>query len=175
MKKILLASLVVAMCAGMAMAQPADVNSALVPVTVPVGGVFSMTLSAAAITYLALLPGDFDNSQIMDITVRSNWKNYTWILKVQQDGLLTDAAIVENIPSVNFTHTSTGGAGIHADVAATEFVTGAATTFYTCALAEQKNVGTPTVIQQQYQLSAPASQAAGTYTNNLTYTLTVTP
>jgi hypothetical protein len=175
MKKILLASLVVAMFAGMAMAQPIEVNSALVPVTVPVGGVFQMTLSAAAINYLPLLPGDFDNTQTMDVTVRSNWKGYTWILKVQQDGLLTDALITEVIPSVNFTHTSTGGAGVRADAAATEFVTGTATTFYTCALAEQKNVGSPTVIQQQYQLAAPADQAAGTYTNNLTYTLTVTP
>lgn len=174
MKKLLLASLAVALFAGMAMAQPADVSSPVV-VTVPVGGVFQMTLGAAAIDYLPLLPGDFDNSQFLDITVRSNWKNNTWVLQVHQNELLTDAAITEVIPSVNFTHTSTGGLGVHADAAPTEFVTGTATTFYTCDATERKNVGSPTTITQQYQLAAPVDQAAGTYTNTLTYTLHAIP
>jgi hypothetical protein len=174
MKKFLLASLVVALFAGFALAQPADVTGDVV-VTVPVGGVFEMTLSTAAINYLPLLPGDNDNTQTLDITVRSNWKNNTWILQVQQDGLLTDAAITEVIPSVNFTHTSSGGLGVHADAAATEFVTGTATTFYTCDATERKNVGSPTTITQEYQLSAPSDQAAGTYTNTLTYTLHANP
>ncbi|MBI4727280.1 hypothetical protein HY768_08695 [candidate division TA06 bacterium] len=180
MKKILLATVAVALFAGMALAQVDQTGTTNIEVKVV--GVFTMTLTPASgstITYgdgvTTMVPGTSDNTKTVGILVKSNFKNNTWYLKVNQDQILTDAAIVETIPSANFTHTSTGGLGVHADAAATEFVTTTPTLFYTCDAAERKNIPTGTTITQQLQLLVPDTQAAGTYINTLTYTLTVTP
>ena len=177
MRKLLLASLVVALFAGMAMAQITQTGT--VNINVPVAGLFTMALTPASgstITYLTMSPGTSDNTTgVVDILVRSNFKNNTWYLKVHQNQELSDGAILETIPSANFTHTSTGGLGLHADAAATQFSTGTATTFYTCDLTERKNIPAGTTITQNMDLTIPLTQAAGTYVNTLTYTLTVTP
>jgi len=177
MRKLLLATLAVALFAGLAMAQTDQTGT--ININVPVGGLFTMALTPASgstITYPLMAPGTSDNTTgIVSILVRSNFKNNTWYLKVHQNNVLTDAAITEFIPSANFTHTSAGGLGTHADAAATQFVTGTATTFYTCDATEQKNIPAGTTITQTMNLLVPASQAAGTYINTLTYTLTVTP
>jgi len=176
MRKLLLAIVAVALFAGLAMAQLNQTGT--VNINVPVGGVFTMGLapvSGSTINYPTLSPGDIDaTTGSVNITVCSNHKNSVWYLQVHQNNVLTDAAIPDFIPSANFTHTSTGGTGIRADGAATPFA-GSAATFYTCAAAERKNLPGGTTITQAMQLTIPNDQAAGTYINTLTYTLTVAP
>jgi len=175
MRKLLMAIVAVALFAGMAMAQ-LDVTGTVV-INAPVGGLFTMALSGGPINYVGLVPGVTDNTKSVGITVRSNYKNADWVLQVHQNQLLTDGTITESIPSTSFTHSTTGaGVGLYADAAPTQFVTGTAATFYTCVPAtEGKTTGLGLTFTQALQLSIPVDQAAGAYTNTLTYTLTVNP
>jgi hypothetical protein len=126
-----------------------------------------LTLSTLAINY-ALDPGATDATQSVVANVRTN-QNVAWYLKLHKDQELTMGA--ETIPSVNFTYAGSGGAG--------PWVSGefplAAAVGYTAALAEYKVTGLGLDLTTAYSLTIPGDQTAGTYTNTITYTLTVTP
>ncbi|MBU1356333.1 MAG: hypothetical protein KJ620_07165 [Candidatus Edwardsbacteria bacterium] len=169
MKKLLLASLVVALFAGMAMAQPADVTSD-VDVQVTVGGVWTLTLDVAAIDFGILIPGD-NASDAVNVNVRTNQK-IAWHLKLNKDQDLTHTVdATEIFPSANLTYTGSGGAGTWVDG---EF-TLAPTTAYTCAAIEYKNLGAGTDLTTTLDILIPDPAMAGIYTNTITYTLTATP
>lgn len=169
MKKLLLASLVVALFAGLAIAQPADVSSP-VDVQVTVGGVWELTLDVAAIDFGILIPGD-NASAAVNANVRTNQK-IAWYLKLNKDQDLTHTVDgTEIIPSANLTFTGSGGAGAWVNG---EFNL-APTTAYTCDATEYKNLGAGTDLTTTLDILIPDPAMAGTYTNTITYTLTATP
>jgi hypothetical protein len=169
MKKLLLASLVVVLFAGMAMAQPADLT-ADVNVQVTVNGVWSITLDVAAVDFGTLEPGDIATPANVVATVRSNQK-IPWGLQLNKDRDLTNDVALESIPSANFTYTGGGpGAGLWTNG---EFFL-APTTAYLCAATEYK-VAAGLALTTTLNLTIPAPAAAGLYTNVITYTLTATP
>ncbi len=164
MKKLILISAAAMLVGGMALAQAnvtADVN-----VTAVVNGVWRLTLNTSAINY-ALDPGQTDNTQAVTANIRSN-QNVDWYLKIHKDHDLTFGT--ETIPSANFTYTGSGGAGTWTNG---EFQT-SATTCYDAADTERKVMGTGLNLTTTYSLTIPNDQTAGTYTNTITYTLTVT-
>jgi len=166
MKRLILICAVVTLVGGMVLAQPAD-QTAQVNVTAVVNGLFRLTLNTAAINY-ALDPGQTDNTQSVVANVRTN-QNVAWFLKLHKNHDLTMGA--ETIPSANFTYTGSGGAGGWTDG---EFPAVAAVG-YTAAASEYKVTGTGLNLTTTYSLTIPDDQTAGTYTNTITYTLTVTP
>lgn len=168
MKKLLLIGIAVALVGGMALAQPADVT-AQVNVTAVVNGVWRLTLSTNAINY-ALDPGQTDNTQSVVAYVRTN-QNLQWYLKINKDHDLSNGTPVDDIPSANFTYTGSGGLGPWVNG---EFPS-SATVCYTAAASEFKVVAAPGLaLTTTYSLTIPDDQTAGTYTNTITYTLTVT-
>lgn len=165
MKKLILICAGVMLLGGMALAQ-AD-QTADVSVTAIVNGLFRLTLNTAAINY-ALDPGATDATQSVLANVRTN-HNVAWYLKLHKDQDLTMGA--ETIPSANFTYTGSGGAGGWTDG---EFPAAAAVG-YTADASEYKVTGAGLNLTTAYSLTIPNDQTAGTYTNTITYTLTVTP
>lgn len=166
MKKLLLASLVVALFAGMAMAQ-AD-QTATVDVSVNVNGIWSLALSSGTVNFGNMDPGANATAGVT-ATVKTNQK-IAWYLKLNKDQDLThtvDAA--EFIPSTNFTYTGSGGGGGWLDG---EFPPAAALG-YTATVTERK-AAAGIVLTTTYDLTIPADAVAGTYTNTITYTLTAT-
>jgi hypothetical protein len=165
MKRLFLICAAAMMVGGMALAQAnqtADVN-----VTAVVNGLFRLTLNTAAINY-ALDPGQTDNTQSVVANVRTN-HNVAWYLKLHKDQDLTMGT--ETIPSANFTYAGSGGLG--------PWVSGqfpaAAAVGYTADASEYKVTGPGLNLTTTYSLTIPDDQTAGTYTNTITYTLTVTP
>ncbi len=170
MKKLLLASLVVALFAGFAIAQPADVTSN-VDVQVTVNGVWTLTLDNNAVDFGILEPGDVATPADIVATVRTNQK-IAWYLKLNKDQDLTNTTIPgEVFPSANFTYAGSGGAGVWANGTFNLLPT----TAYTADAAEYKNLGAGTALTTTLSLTVPAPAVAGVYTNTITYTLTATP
>lgn len=165
MKKLLLIGIAVALVGGMALAQANQ--TAQVSVTAVVNGLWRITLSTNAINY-ALDPGQTDNTQSVVANIRSN-QNVDWYLKINKDHDLQMGA--ETIPSANFTYTGSGGAGTWTDG---EFPAAPAVG-YDAADSERKVTGHGLDLTTTYSLTIPDDQTAGTYTNTITYTLTVTP
>lgn len=167
MKKLLLAGLVVALFAGMAMAQ-AD-QTATVDVSVNVNGIWSLALSSGTVNFGNMDPGANATAGVT-ATVRTNQK-VAWYLKLNKDQDLTHTVdATETIPSANFLYTGSGGAG--------PWVTGqfnlSPSLGYTATVAEQK-AAAGVALTTTYDLTIPADAVAGTYTNTITYTLTATP
>jgi len=158
----------VALFAGLAMAQPADVTGT-VNVQVLVAGIWQINLSAGAVDFGTLSPGDVATSAVT-ATVRTNQK-VAWYLKLNKSQDLTHTVdATEVIPSANFTYAGSGGAGTWA--AAGEFSLTPALG-YTATVLEQK-VAAGLALTTTYSLTIPAEAVAGTYTNVITYTLTAT-
>ena len=167
MKKLLLASLVVALFAGMAMAQ-AD-ETATVDVSVNVNGIWSIALSSGTVDFGNMDPGANATAGVT-ATVRTNQK-IAWYLKLNKDQDLTHTVDgTETIPSASFLYAGSGGAGTWVDG---EFPL-AATIGYTATVAERK-AAAGIALTTTYDLTIPAEAVAGTYTNTITYTLTATP
>lgn len=164
MKKLILICAGVMMVSGMALAQANQTGQ--VSVTAVVNGLFRLTLSTAAINY-ALDPGQTDNTQSVVANIRTN-QNVPWFLTLHKDQDLTMGT--ETIPSANFTYDGTGGAGPWVDG---EFAAAAALG-YTADATEYKVTGGGLDLTTTYTLTIPVDQTAGTYTNTITYTLTVT-
>ena len=169
MKKLLLASLVIALFAGMALAQPAD-ETATVDVQVTVNGIWSITLDVAAIDFGLLEPGDIATPADVVATVRSNQK-IPWGLQLNKDRDLTNDVALESIPSANFTYAGAGGAGTWVNG---EFSLAPATAYTSATPAEDK-IAAGLALTPTLSLTIPAPAAAGLYTNVITYTLTATP
>lgn len=165
MKRLFLICAAVMLVGGMALAQANQTGQ--VNVTAVVNGLFRLTLSTSAINY-ALDPGQSDATQSVVANVRTN-HNVPWYLKLNKDQDLTFGT--ETIPSANFTYAGTGGLGA--------WVSGqfpaVAAVGYTAAATEYKTTGLGIDLTTTYTLTIPADQTAGTYTNTITYTLTVTP
>jgi opacity protein-like surface antigen len=169
MRKFLLATLAVALFAGMAMAQHADLASP-VNVQVTIGGVWQLTLDVAAINFGIMIPGD-NGSAAVNANIRTNQK-VAWYLKLNKDQDLTHSLdVTEIIPSANLTYTGSGGAGTWANG---QFNL-APTTAYSCAAAEYKCMGLGLNLATTLAILIPDPAMAGTYTNTITYTLTATP
>lgn len=170
MKKLMLASLAVALFAGIAMAQVDQ--SATVDAQVTVNGIWSLTLSTAAVDFGTWEPGDVCTPVNVVATVRTNQK-VAWFLKLSQNGDLLNTSVVPNetIPSdPNFTYSGSGGAGTWTP----GFFQTTPTTAYACDATEYKAAaGVP--LTTALALTIPAPAAAGVYSNTLTYTLTTTP
>lgn len=167
MKRLLLAGLIVALFAGMAMAQANQ--TAAVDVSVNVNGVWSLALSSGTVDFGNMDVGTNATAPVT-ATVRTNQK-VAWYLKLNKNQDLThsvDAA--ETIPSASFTYTGSGGAGTWVNG---QFPS-AATTVYTATVGEQK-AAAGVALTTTYDLTIPADAVAGTYTNTITYTLTVSP
>ena len=155
---------------GQAFAAPPD-STQTVTVTAAVTTTFSLTLDAGTVS-LTGNPGD-TKTQARIATVLSNFTaGSPWQLKITKDQDLTDSSQTPNqtIASAQFTHTSTGGGGPHADSSDTTFST-SATTYYTALANEKNNLPGGTAITSTYKLVIPTNQAAGTYTNVITHTL----
>lgn len=167
MKKVLMAALLVAVFAGLAMAQ-ADLT-ATVDVSVTVNGVWSLALDNSAVDFGIMDLGDNDTAPIT-ATVRTNQK-VGWYLKLNKNQDLTHSVDgTETIPSANFTYTGSGGAGTWANG---EFQS-SATTAYTAHSSEEK-AAAGVALTTTYDLTIPADAMAGIYENTITYTLTATP
>jgi hypothetical protein len=169
MKKLLLASLAVALFAGMAMAQldqTADLN-----VSVTVNGIWSIALSTGAVDFGMLEPGDPATPASVVATVRSNQK-IPWYLKLNKNNdLYCPLPVDEYIPSANFTYTGAGGAGTWTNG---EFAL-APTTAYASASPAEDKIAAGLALTTTLNLTVPAPQTAGVYTNIVTYTLSATP
>lgn len=165
MKRLLLICAAVMLVGGMALAQANQTGQ--VNVTAVVNGLFRLTLSNSAINY-SLDPGQTDNTQFVVANVRTN-HNVAWYLKLNKDHDLSFGT--ESIPSANFTYTGSGGLGTWVNG---EFPSSPAVG-YTAAASEYKVTGPGLNLTTTYSLTIPDDQTAGTYTNTITYTLTVTP
>lgn len=159
---------------GQVLAAPAD-QTATVNVTATVNNVFTLTLNTSTVTFTGG-PGDTPTPSPTTViaTVKSNFTaGSPWQLKIKKNQDLTDSDITNptpSIPSASFTHTSTGGAGTHADSVDTVFST-TSTIYYTATTPEKNNLTAGTAITSPYKLVIPTTQSAGTYTNTTTHTL----
>lgn len=175
MKKVLMAALLVAVFAGMAMAQPAD-ETANVTVNAYVGGVWSITLSTGAVNFgsalVPLAPGASASAPVT-ATVRTNQK-IGWGLQLNTDGDLENTTFPgEIIPAANLTFNGVGG--LAAWGIASGPVPSSITTVYTADALEYKNLGAGTPLLTTLSVLIPTDAVAGTYTNVITYTLTANP
>lgn len=152
-----------------AFAAPAD-QTATVTTTAVVNTTFSLTLDSSTVS-LTGDPGE-TKTQPRIATVKSNFvAGNPWKLNIKKDVDLTDSGTSETIASAQFTHTSTGGVGTHADSADTTFST-TSTLYYTATGGEKNNLPGGTASTTTFKLVIPNTQAAGTYTNITTFTLT---
>jgi len=151
-----------------AFAAPAE-QTATVSVTATVNNTFTLTLDSPTVS-LTGNPGE-TKTQARIATVKSNFiAGNPWQLRIKQNQDLTDSGTSATIASAQFTHTSTGGAGTHADSSDTTFST-TSTTYYTADGSEKNNLPSGTPITTTFKLVIPDNQAAGTYTNTITFTL----
>lgn len=154
---------------GQAFAAPPDATQT-VTVTATVNTTFTLTLDAGTVT-LTGNPGT-TQTQARIATVLSNFvAGNPWQLQIKKDRDLKDDGTTETIASAQFTHTSTGGAGSHADSSDTTFST-TSTTYYTATGTEKNNLPGGTAITSTAKLVIPTNQAAGTYTTTVVHTLT---
>lgn len=163
-----MAALLVAVCAGFAIAQPADVSGD-VTVNVAVNGLWQVNLSTALVDFGTMDVGDNATAAVV-ATVRTNQK-VAWYLKLDKDHDLTHTVdATETIPSANFTYTGSGGAGVWSNGAFNLLPT----TAYTATVLERK-AAAGIVLTTDYDLTIPGEAVAGDYENVITYTLTATP
>jgi hypothetical protein len=165
----------------LAVAAPPD-QSATVTVTATIKPTFGMMVGSGGVgatmaldASSASVTADPGNTvtQARVVTVKSNFSGGNpWQLQVRKAQDLTDAtqAPPQIIPLPSFTHTSMGGAGSHTDATDTTFSL-VSTTYYTATRAEQTNLPFGTPITTLLKMVVPPNQAAGTYSNVLTFTL----
>jgi len=151
---------------------PAD-QTAGVNVAVVVGQTFTIVCDQA-VTALVGNPGIIQTIDVSCLAI-SNYSSSPWKLQIQVNQALTDALTGEAIPLANFTHTSTGGEGVHNDPSGSPVTfTTTPTTYYTAASNEKNNFSKGgTRITSTYRLVIPPTQAAGSYIATVTHILTV--
>lgn len=152
---------------------PADKTQIAFAQSGPKANIVELSLNYSTLNFGSTNPGTTVNNEAAPVIVLLTTDyNVVWYLEIHDVAPLTKAVTLTTIPNTNYFHRSTGGAGVHADVAYTAMTT-VATTFYTADPSEYNNLPAGTYITSYLQVVVPNTQAQGAYTNVTTYTGTI--